>query len=170
MSSFIGTPSGVGLGQWLRADDKRLMYDEYKLEPTVVWVSDDCIWAGHGRGYSNAYWPGRAGLDASGDEWHRGVSYRLPQYNSGAVSRYAFVGVTRNAYGSALGGVTVKLFKTVGGGSPDLKDVRIDEATSDVSGNYTVYTSYYPDTHYIVTYKSGTPDVQGTTVNTLIGA
>lgn len=170
MSSFIGTPSGVGLGQWQAADDKRLMMDDYQALNTTVWVSTEDAWAPFGGGFDNEYWPGTGGMNASGNEWNRGVWYGRPCYNSGAVSRYALIGVTRDAYGSPIGEATVKLFKTVGGGNPDLKDVKIDEGTSDASGAYIVYTPYYPDTHYIVTYKAGAPDVHGTTVNTLIGA
>ena len=170
MSSFIGAPSGVALGQWLAADDKRLMMDDYQYLNTVVWISTEDVWALFGGGFENEFWPGGVGLDASGNEWSRGVWHGRPEYSSGAVSRYAFTGVTRDAYGSALGAVTVKLFKTVGGGNPDLKDAKIDEVVSDASGNFAVYTHHYPDTHYLVTYKTGSPDVQGTTVNTLIGA
>lgn len=170
MTGFIGTPSGVGAGQWLSDNDSRLMMDDYQPLNTNVWISVEDAWALFGGGYENEYWPGSAGMDASGGEWSKAVWYGRPELSSGAVSRYAFTGVTRDAYGSALGAVTVKLFKTVGGGNPDLKDVKIDETTSDASGNYTLYTYYYPDTHYIVSYKTGTPDVQGTTVNTLIGA
>jgi hypothetical protein len=170
VSSFIGAPSGVALGQWNAADDKRLMMDDYQLHNTNVWVSIEDVWALFGGGYDNEYWPGGVGMDASGGEWQKAVWWGRPEFSSGAVSRWAFTGVTRDGYGSALGGMTVKLFKTVGGGSPDLKDVKIDETTSDTSGNFTVYSSYYPDTHYIVTFKSGTPNIQGVTANTLIGA
>ena len=170
MSSFIGTPSGVGLGQWQAADDKRLMGVDYQPLSTTVWVSVEDVWAPQSGGFENEYWPGGGGMDASGGEWIQAQWHTRPEFSSGAVSRYALIGVTRDAYGSPLGGATVKLFKTVGGGNPDLKDVKVDEGISDASGNYTVYTPFYPYTHYIVTYKSGVPDVHGTTVNTLIGA
>jgi hypothetical protein len=165
MSSFIGTPSGVGLGQWLTPNDARLwdrfgefFYDILPTEPF------------HHQGYTTGWWPGTGGLDASGNEWLIPQWQLLPEMYSGAVSKMAFIGVTRNAFGTALGECTVKLYKTADGAYPGTKDTLLYEATSDVSGNFITYTQYYPDTHYMVSYKAGAPDVQGTTVNTLIGA
>jgi len=68
-------------------------------------------------------------------------------------------GVTRDSTGSALGSVTVQLFRT-------LDDCFLGEAVSDGAGNYTVRA---PGTgpFYLVAYKAGSPDVAGTTVNTL---
>jgi hypothetical protein len=83
-----------------------------------------------------------------------------------------FAGVTRDAYGSILVSCNVKLLKTADGAyGLGGKDKILDETTSDaVTGAFQLMSNWYPDTHYIVSYKAGTPDVQGTTVNTLIGA
>lgn len=81
----------------------------------------------------------------------------------GAMYRFAISGVTRDVNGSPLGGVTVKMFRTS-------TDEMVGSVVSDPLGNYFVTSPYYPDTHYIVMYKAGFPDVFGTTVNTLIGA
>jgi len=48
--------------------------------------------------------------------------------------------------------------------------VLIDSTISDPSGNFLVSTAYYPDTHYIVAHKTGSPDIDGVTPNTLVGA
>lgn len=173
MTSFLGTTSGtagVGIPQY--ADDKRLMMDSYNWIETARWVPlKEAFNAGIGRGFTNGFWPGGSRLDASGDEWSQAIGlYQFPDLFAGAQSRFAFTGVTRDAYGTALGGVLVKLFKTSDGSYPGTKDILMDEVVSDVSGNFQVTTAYYPDPHYLVTYKTGSPDVQGTTVNTLIGA
>jgi hypothetical protein len=49
-------------------------------------------------------------------------------------------------------------------------DVRIDTTTSDANGLYEFrYAGQPPTTYYLVAYKAGSPDVAGTTVNTLVG-
>lgn len=167
MSSFLGTPSGVGLGQWQVANDIRLWDENCRSGPLYAWVDIDEPW--HHLGFATKWWPGGAGLDASGGEWHKAVAWGFPEFYSGAVSRVVFTGVTRDVFGTALGGCLVKLFKSTTNAN-GAKDTLIDEVTSDPSGNFTVQSPYYPDTHYLVSYKTGTPDVEGTTVNTLIGA
>ena len=80
----------------------------------------------------------------------------------GAVSRYGITGVTRDYAGGVLGSTTVKLFLTA-------DDSLISSVLSDpLTGQYTVSTPFYPNAHYIVCYKTGSPDVFGTTPNTLI--
>lgn len=125
--------------------------------------------------FRTPWWP-RSAIDATGGEMIGDMmgsnAYRdLPTLNSGAVSKMSFVGVTRDVYGSPLPNCVVKLFKTVGGGVPDLKDLLIDQTTSDATtGAFLLTTPHHSDTHYIVAYKAGSPDVAGSTVNTLVGA
>ena len=108
----------------------------------------------------------RGQLDASGDEWCQAITWETPELiepkGGGSNSRFGVQGVTRDVWNAPLGGVLVKLFRT----SDDLK---VDQIVSDPDGNYLVSTPYYPDAHYIVEYKVGSPDVFGTSVNTLIG-
>jgi hypothetical protein len=172
VTSFLGTTSGSDGGVIsLAQDDKRLVTSQYNWLDTIFWVKiKEAFDIGELRGYADEFWPGLGGLDASGNEWLIDNWDAGVDLFGGTNARYAFIGVTRDGYGTAIGGMTVKLFKTVGGGNPDLKDVKIDETVSDVSGNFQVTTPYYPDTHYIVSYKAGTPDIQGITTNTLIGA
>ena len=70
-------------------------------------------------------------------------------------------GTTRNATGGVLGGCNVKLFQT----GTDLElGTTISNATT---GAFTI-TSYVDNvTCYLVAYLPGSPDVAGTTVNTL---
>lgn len=171
MSSFLGTTSGTaGVGIQQVADDKRLWPDGLLSPDTYRHISIiepfTCL------GFQTDWWPARGSADASGAEWLRAnFQWGRPEFNSGAVAKMAFLGVTRDVYGSILGGCLVKLFKTADGSYAGTKDRLLDEITSDpTTGAYALYTTYYPDTHYMVTYKTGAPDVFGTTVNTLIGA
>jgi hypothetical protein len=122
-------------------------------------------------GYRNGWWPRARGLDSTGNDMLEALYYDRPEITKGRQSRMGISGVTRDVYGSPLGSCLVKLFKTADGLFPGTKDTKIDEMTSDpTTGAYLLSTPYYPDTHYVVSYKVGTPDVEGTTVNTLIGA
>jgi hypothetical protein len=72
-------------------------------------------------------------------------------------------GITKDSTGAALGGCTVKLFRTA-------DDVEVDQTLSDGGGNYEFRSSAPAKFYYAVAYKPGAPDVAGTTVNTLAGA
>lgn len=76
---------------------------------------------------------------------------------------YHLTGVTKSSTGAALGSVTVKLYRTS-------DDALIATTTSDGSGNYSFTLSNTTTQYYVVAYKAGSPDVAGTTVNTLVGA
>ena len=71
-------------------------------------------------------------------------------------------GTTRNAAGAVLGGCNVKLFQTG-------TDIELGTTVSDpILGTFTI-TSYVDGvTCYLVAYLPGSPDVAGTTVNTLL--
>jgi hypothetical protein len=75
------------------------------------------------------------------------------------------VGTTVNSAGAPLGNCVVQLFKTS-------NDAIIVETTSDGGGNFTLYRdggSYSPaEQFYLVCYLAGSPDVAGTSVNTLV--
>lgn len=70
-------------------------------------------------------------------------------------------GVTRDSAGAALGSCLVALYRTV-------DDSLVSRVLSDASGNYRFDASQLIS-HYIVAYKAGSPDVEGSTVNTLVG-
>lgn len=73
-------------------------------------------------------------------------------------------GVTYDSQGVILGGCTVDLFETA-------TDIKLDTKISDATTGAFAFTSarYSPATHYLVAYLAGSPDVAGTTVNTLTG-
>jgi hypothetical protein len=80
---------------------------------------------------------------------------------SGTQTAKVIVGQTKDSGGSPLGNCIVQGFLTAG-------DVYVGEVTSDTGGYYRLPTPY-TDAHYLVAYKAGSPDVAGTTVNTLVG-
>lgn len=75
-------------------------------------------------------------------------------------ARYIITGVTKDSTGAALGAVTVDMFDTA---SDTIRATTI----SDANGNYLV-DAQINNTYYLVAYKTGAPDVAGTTVNTLV--
>lgn len=81
---------------------------------------------------------------------------------AGMHRNFALEGVTRDTNSAALGSVVVQLFRTT-------DNSFIEQSTSDVNGNYQLSTPY-SDAHYIVAYKAGSPDIAGTTVDTLTGS
>jgi hypothetical protein len=91
-----------------------------------------------------------------------GLPKGIPWSTRGARSNFGFIGTVRDANNSPVAGATVILFRTS-------DDAKIDKVTSGADGAYLLTTWYYPDAHYIVAFYDGTPDVQGVTVNTLIG-
>jgi hypothetical protein len=116
--------------------------------------------------YQNGFWPRRGGFmgDYAADVGLIEGSWWGTFYPAGGISsRVGFVGVTRDQYGTPTGSCVVQLFRTS-------DDLFIMEVTSDSSGNFLLQSWYTPDQHYIVAYKAGSPDIFGTTVNTLVGA
>ena len=71
-------------------------------------------------------------------------------------------GTSRDSSGAALAGVTVKLFNSA-------TDVCEQRAVSDAAGGYS-FAVDRTQTYYLVEYKAGSPDVAGTSLNTLTGA
>jgi hypothetical protein len=72
-------------------------------------------------------------------------------------------GTTLDSTSAVLGSCVVELYLTA-------TDEPLGKTTSDASGNFSFTCARYsPLTHYIVAYKAGSPDVAGTTVNTLTG-
>lgn len=90
---------------------------------------------------------------------------------SGGSGHKRISGVTKDPAGAILAGVTCKAFRTNADPARSLEaDAREGpESVSDAGGNYECMVPN-TDTHYVVSYKAGTPDVAGTTVNTLVGS
>lgn len=72
-------------------------------------------------------------------------------------------GVTRDSTGAALGNCTVHIYDTG-------TDTKQATTVSDGSGNYSVSLATNSGFFYVVAYLPGSPDVAGTTVNTVTAA
>ena len=75
---------------------------------------------------------------------------------------YTIAGQTLDSAGNPLGSCVATLFSTS-------NDLLRDKTISDASGNYNFKSAYRGRQYYVVFYKVGSPDVAGTTVNTLVG-
>lgn len=152
------------------ADEDFFGNDElYQPDPLANYFVREDIWFGVPT-FRTPWWPAsQAGAFLGGNGTSVAMLYdKLTRFGDfwsnhpgGCNGRLSFVGVTRDQFGSAADGVTVKLFRTS-------DDRLISQVVSDANGNFTITTPYYPDGHYLVIYKAGTPDIFGTTVNTLI--
>src|SRR4051812_39653099 len=83
-----------------------------------------------------------------------------PQLRCGARN-FQIVGTTLDAAGAPLAGCTVRLFRTG-------DDSLVATTSSDGAGAFQFVLSGNAGTFYVSAYKGGSPDVAGTTVNTLI--
>ncbi len=83
-------------------------------------------------------------------------------FRSRSFSTYnaTITGITKDSTGATLAACQVQLFRTV-------DDAFIQEVASDGVGAY-VLTPTVSGPFYIVAYKAGSPDVAGTSVNTLV--
>lgn len=72
-------------------------------------------------------------------------------------------GVTRDSTGAALGNVNLALFRA------DTEQL-VERLTSDGSGNFQTSPVGLGILYQLDAYKTGSPDVAGTSVNTLQGA
>jgi hypothetical protein len=70
------------------------------------------------------------------------------------------MGQCKDESGASISGATVQGFVTA-------SDLYVGETTSNSQGYYQLGTPYPATNHYLVAYKAGSPDVSGTTVNTL---
>jgi hypothetical protein len=108
----------------------------------------------------------RAGIPSIGDTLGsvglavRLVAFRSPSFGSSGVT---VTGVTKNSTGAIIGAAVVQLFRTT-------DDAIIGETTSDAATGVYTFWPTVSGPFYCVAYKTGSPDLAGTTVNTLIPA
>lgn len=76
---------------------------------------------------------------------------------------FTISGITKDSAGAVLGNCTLELFETG-------TDRFMEKTTSNGSGYYYFKSPLRSASYYVVAYKAGSPDVAGTTVNTLAGA
>ena len=92
-----------------------------------------------------------------------GVPPLMPAMNTQPAIYLHVFGVTKDSTGAPLGNCEVDLFNSA-------TDMVLDQTMSDANGNYDFRSASLTTQYYVVAYKAGSPDVAGTTVNTLIGA
>lgn len=168
MTSWIGFTSGASI---YRRDDKRAVSEWWLSEsafgsPIILdlWTNEE---SDYGAGYVNPWWPYRGhlmgGFDGVPENQIQAVAhwYQEPWVRSGCNGRLAFVGYTRDQYGSPLGGCTVRCFRTS-------TDELVSKVTSDPNTGYYIATSPYADGHYLTVHKTLGPDVAGASVDTLL--
>ena len=95
-------------------------------------------------------------LAMPGDRFGKLHPFRSPKLST---KNETISGVTKDSAGAALGACMVQLFRTP-------SDTLVQEVVSDASGNYS-FDNPGSGPFYVVAYKQGSPDVAGTTVNTL---
>lgn len=97
---------------------------------------------------------GAMSMEARHQDWEYNYGYA-----SGRSAPKVITGIARDSGGSPLGGATVSLYNTATG-------LLVETVTADAGGYFTV-TDPNNVACFVVAYKPGSPDVCGTTVNTL---
>lgn len=163
MSQFIGAADSTGIGS---RKDRRLVPNFHIVRRERDRIVDRDLPTAYPGGYSSAFWPGNRGFlgDQSTDVALMETIYGRPMSRLawGAGSRVGFVGRTYDQNGNVLGGVTCSLFRTS-------DRLWIMDVVSDFDGSFLLQSWFSPDTHFIVFSKAGSPEVFGTTRQTLIG-
>lgn len=77
------------------------------------------------------------------------------------VVRLIISGVTKDSSGAVLPNCNVTLYRTS-------DDQVMGKGVSDANGNYSFSSGSLSEQYYVVAYKAGSPDVSGTTINTLV--
>lgn len=167
----FGTAGATGGGFSAQSGSLQPALDESRHEPRWQWQSrgpktwrDKLRW--------NSLW-----------SWGCRVAYGAPLGSDGAASRdlcftdlfepYScdgegtqtrnFIrGTCKDSGGTAVANAIVQGFVTA-------TDAFVGEVTANTDGTYTLGTEQLKATaHYLVAYKAGSPDIAGTTVNTLL--
>jgi hypothetical protein len=160
MSQLIG---GALPTQVLERKDRRLIPTYQVIRRERDRIVDRDLPTAYPGGYTNNFWPGGGGLSADTGILAAVYGRSIARLAWGAGSRVGFVGRTYDANGNVLGGVTCSLFRTT-------DRLWIMDVVSNFDGTFLLQSWYSPDTHFIVFSKAGSPEVFGTTRQTLIGA
>ena len=169
MTQFVG--AAIQVMPVLTWDDKRNQDEAYSdnedIVPTPVLYSYDWNSTIEAIGFVSPWWPNRGPLlggwgDGGTDAMFLDIAAKHTDMwrSFGSNGRLAFVGYTRDAYGSALGDCTVRLFRTS-------TDELVSKVQSNANGFYQA-TSPYLEAHYMTVHKTGTPSVAGASVDTIV--
>lgn len=105
---------------------------------------------------------GADGAAGAGQDMALQDFFNPPVIQDGCQSLKFILGTCKDSAGAAVANAIVQSFRTS-------DDSFLYEVTGAEDGTYRVPTPHpSPTTHYLVAYKSGSPDIAGTTVNTLV--
>jgi hypothetical protein len=170
VNGSVGLPVTVHAANDYRACDslyfgKRSRAPDQLLLATEMRVADN---ARESSTYHTRWWP-RSGQILGG--WGDGLEgdifqsksprWKAPRMERGANGRLAFVGYTRDEYGSALGNCTVRLYRAS-------TEELVAKVMSDANGLYFA-TTPYNDAHFLVIHGPG-GTIAGATKDSLLPA
>lgn len=168
MSGFV-SPGVQGLPMLIRTDNRCLeefWHGEAHFQPPIMFDRLAPEESDYGYGFVNPWWPYAGNLLAGsfgagdGQIINYAPWWQEPWVRSGCNGRLAFVGYTRDQYGSPLGNCTVRCFRTS-------TNELVSQVTSDANGFY-IATSPYADGHFLTVHKTLAPDVAGASIDTLV--
>lgn len=162
---FLGAAQNVNILARVRQEHgDEEFFDNEDMFPVPVLLSFDWNAIAEVNGFMSPWWPTRGyllgGWGFEGDNLVELSAKHSDMWRSfGSNGRLGFVGITRDAYGSPLGGCTVRCFR-------NSTNELVSAVTSDANGFY-IATTPYNDAHYLVVHKTGSPNVAGASVNTI---
>lgn len=164
MSAFLGQTGSGGLSAAvLQQSDDRAMPKHFRWDydggrdQLDAWA-DGMLWPRSRFGGCD----GSAATALFGNEAMTSGRYESDSSDCcGGAQVKKLIGTTLDSTGAALGSCVVSGFVTS-------TNVCVGSVTSDTAGYYELPTTYAGVAHRIDAYKAGSPDVAGSTVNTLI--
>jgi len=163
MSLRIGNSSDLFGGRLIQSDERNaLPYHQWgtcNLRPIANFYADGALWT-RSRGMGNQFSPD---IILSSDASTNSFTFELNpgQDDSGGRQMKKIIGYTLDSVGAPLGSCLIQ-------GYLSSTEQFIGQTYSDTAGYYELTTAFAGQAHYIVAYKSGSPDVAGTSVNTLM--
>lgn len=148
--TYVGIGGGTSARWREQAEFQIDIYgDDPRFTENVRTTAQSDFWPGAGRFFGES----AALLVAPPD-------HSLRTLATGGNQSLGFSGITRDASNAPLGGVTVRLFRTV-------NSLLIASVVSAEDGSYALSTPYQGEDHFIVCHKSGAQEVAGASVSTL---
>jgi hypothetical protein len=158
MSQFINGSYGLPVTIHAPSDISvcdQIYWGTRSRAPTSIWASELRIRADNARDsfvFKTRWWPkcgqilGGWGDGTQGDTFQNlATRAMLVRTERGANGRLGFVGYTRDQYGSAVGGCTVRLYRVI-------SDELVAKVVSDANGLYFA-TTPYSDEHFLVIHS-----------------
>lgn len=117
--------------------------------------------SGAAKGTTTSSWDESGPTKGNVDGALRNIGAHFSSVRNQVKQRWFITGVTKDSAGAALADCTVTLFNTA-------DNVPLGTKVSDALGAYSFAVAGNASTRFAVSYKAGSPDVTGATVNTLV--